>query len=218
MKAKQYRRDRRQVRSAQLPSSRRRHPQGQGDLGLGCRRPEIPRFPERLFGGQPGALPPANPEGVPLPARERYAHVPRFPQRPVAAPCPGALPDDGLRHGPADELRRRSGRNGDQDRPKVGLPEEERSRRPGRDHRLLQQLPRPDDLDHQLLDRAALPGRFRTVHSRIQDHSLQRHRGPGTGHHADHGGVHRRAHPGRGGDPDPLAGVPKKGEGDLRQE
>ena len=46
--------------------------QGQGHLGLGRRRPEIPRFPERLFGRQPGALPSPHHQGLAAP---RLANV-----------------------------------------------------------------------------------------------------------------------------------------------
>jgi ornithine--oxo-acid transaminase len=50
----------------------------------------------------------------------------------------------------------------------VGLPQEGRSGRQGRDHCLQGQLPRPHDHDHQLLIDAAVPRSLRPAHARFK--------------------------------------------------
>ena len=55
-------------------------------------------------------------------------------------------------------------------------------------------------------------------HARLPHHPVRRRRRPGEGHHPEHGGFHRRTHPGRGRDPHPARRLPEEGQGDLRAE
>ncbi len=111
---------------------------------------------------------------------------------------------------------RRGGRDRGEGRAQVGLQGQGHSRRQGRDHRLREQLPRPDDHHHQLLDRRPVPGRLRAVHARLQGRPLRRRQGGHRRHHAEHLRLPGRADPGRGRDrgaavrlpPGDLGGLP----------
>ncbi len=85
-----------------------------------------------------------------------HAHLARLPQRPAGAVLRGALRADPLAQGAADELRRRGGGERAQGGAQVGLRGEGRAGRPGRDHRLRRQLPRPHAGHRRLLHRSAV--------------------------------------------------------------
>ena len=134
---------------------------------MGCRRPAIPRLPRRLFGGQPGSLPPADRARADRAGAPPHAHVAGVQERPAAAPLPAAARPARHGDGAPDELRRGGGRDRGQGRAQVGLRGEGHPARRGRGHRLCEQLPRADHLDRQLLDRAAVPRRVRPAHARV---------------------------------------------------
>ncbi len=125
---------------------------------------------------------------------------------------------DRLRHGAADELRRRGRRDGDQDRAQVGLQGQRHPGGQGGDHRVRQQLSRAHGDHRQLLDRRAISRRVRAVHARVQDHSVRRRRGAAGGDHAEHVRVSGGADSGRGGHRDSAQGLPEAGGRDLPRE
>ena len=125
-------------------------------------------------------------------------HVARVPQRPAARAARTPGEDDRPGSRVAVQRRRGGGRDGTQGGAQVGIPREGHSGRPGRDHRLRKQLPRPLDRDRRLFVGAAIPGWLRAVSSRIRHDPVRRRHGAGRGHHAEHRGLPGRADPGRG--------------------
>jgi hypothetical protein len=71
-----------------------------------------------------------------------------------------------------------------------------RPRRPGRDHRLPRQLPRPHHDHRRLLQRGRLPRQLRPLHPRLRHDPLRRHRRARGGDHPQHRRLPRRADPG----------------------
>ena len=203
------------LRRDQLQAAGRRAGARPGHLGVGCGRQPLPGLPLRLLGGEPGPLPPEDRRGDAGAGREADAHLARLPQRPAGAVLQGAVRADPLAHGPADEQRRRGRRVVHQGGAQVGLPGQGRARRPGRDHRLREQLPRPHHHHRRLQHRAAVPRRLRALHARLQDHPLRRRAGAGRRHHAQHGGLPGRADPGRGRHHRPAGGLPARGAAHL---
>ena len=131
--------------------------------------------------------------------------------------CSGAGGVHAARPRAADEHRRRGGRDRDQARAQVGLRAQGRRRRPGRDHRLRGQLPRPDDHDRRLLRRparATASGRSRPASSPCPTATPTRSR---AAIGAEHGRLPRRAGPGRGRGRSSRPTATCRGAGDLRR-
>ena len=145
---------------------------GRGRLCLGRRRQALPRLPGRLFGREPGPLPPEDPGGDGRPGAAADPDLARLPQRPARALLRRAVRPDPLAHGPADELRRRGGGERPEGGPQVGLSGQGRAEGPGGDHRLRRQLPRPHPGDHRLLHRPRVPRRLRPLRAGVQDRRL----------------------------------------------
>ena len=169
----------------------------EGVVGLGRRRAQVPRLPRRLLGGQPGALPSPHPQGAGRAELPRRPDLPGLPQRPARALLPRDLRAHRLREVPADEHRRRSGRDRHQGGAQVGLQGQGRARRQGRDPRVPRQLPRADHDDRGLLLRGPVPRRLRAVPRRLPPAALRRRRRGRGRHEAARRGVPGRADPGR---------------------
>ena len=84
----------------------------EGVLGLGRRRQAVPRLPRRLLGGQPGALPPDDPARRCIEQAHKVTLTSRAFRNDQLPLLYKELHDlTGYRHGAADELRRRGGRD-----------------------------------------------------------------------------------------------------------
>ena len=110
------------LRGTQLPSPRRRRREGPGRLGVGRRGHAVSRLPCRLFGGQPGTLPPEDPSRRSSSRRHRVTLTSRA-FRNDQLPLLLERLHDAVGHGhvAADELGGGSRRDGAQGRPQVGL-------------------------------------------------------------------------------------------------
>ena len=73
------------------------------------------------------------------------------------------------------------------------------------------ELPRPDDHDRQLLDRRGLEPELRSVHAGVRGRPVRRRRGARGRDRRRHGGVPRRADPGRGRRRRPARRLPAPG-------
>ena len=156
-------------------------------MGLGRRRPQVPRLHQRVLVLEPGTPPPANRARARRASGPAHAHVARRAQRPHGTVPREALPARGLRDGAADEHGRRSRRDRDQARAEVGVSREARTAGPSRDRRVPRQLPRSNDDDRRVLVGAAVPGRLRALLRRLSARRLWRHRATTRRARAEHG-------------------------------
>ena len=120
---------RRRARRAQLPPAARRDRARRGRVGHRRRGQALPRPALRVLGAQLRPRASGDPRRRAGAARPPHAHQPRVPQRPARRLRRGAR--RAVRQGPrpADEHRRRGGRDRHQGRPRVGLPRQ--GHRPG---------------------------------------------------------------------------------------
>ena len=178
---------------------------------MGCGRQPISRLPLRLFGRQPGTLSPEDLPGACRPGAHPDAHLAGVPQRSARAVLQGGLRADPLAQGPAHEQRRRGGGECDQDGPEVGLRGERGAGGPGRDHRLPQQLPRPDHRHRRLQHRSERPPRLWSVCAWVQGHPVRRRRCAASRHHPQHRWLSRGADPGGSRRDHPSRWLPARG-------
>ena len=87
---------------------------------------------------------------------------------------------------------------------------------PGRDHRLPQQLPRPDHRHHRLQQRSAARRVLWSVCAWIQSHPVRRRRCAAGRHHPRHRWLSRRADPGGSRRDHPYRWLPARGSRDLQ--
>src|SRR5208283_3636657 len=159
-------------------------------------------LPGGVFGGEPGALPPADTGDTDRAGEEGDADFEGIPQFAVAAAVQGTARPDRDGNGAADEFRGGGRGDGGEGGTEVGLHEEGNCGREGRDYCVRGEFSRAHRDRGEFFERRGLSQRIWAVHPGIQDYSIWRRQCLARGDYAEHLRVPGGTDTGRGGNRD----------------